>query len=357
MDTKFPIIGVGYLEFYVANARQAVHYFQSAFGFRPFAYSGPETGNTKSVSYALKQGEITLVFTAPIRATSEIAAHVHMHGDGVKCIALEVPDASLAFQHALSKGARPSMFPQKHADASGEATIAGIHAYGDTIHLLVEKKDYQGVFLPTYIDYSPVYHPDSIGIIGLDHIMSNVGWAESEFWCDFYEKALGFERKSPFDDSDISGSHSTLMARKDQKGIRLRFPVTEPIATNSSHKSRVEKFLTFYNGPGVQHIALGTNDILHTVRELYRRGVQFQHVMNRPNKQHVAALRKKIGDVQTLDDMGIMVDRDAESYLFQIFTQPITDRFTVCFEIIQRLDPGEIHSHPLHGLFEAIDAC
>ncbi|MEM6765338.1 MAG: VOC family protein [Bacteroidota bacterium] len=351
----FPIIGVGYLEFYVANARQAVHYFQTAFGFTPFAYSGPETGSRKSVSYALRQGEVTLVLTAPVQATSEIAAHVHMHGDGVKCIALEVPDATYAFQYALSKGARPSMFPQKMSDPAGEAIVAGIHAYGDTIHLLIEKKNYQGVFLPSYIDFSPVYQPDSIGINGLDHLMSNVGWAERDFWCDFYERALGFEKKSPFDDSDISGSHSIMMARKDERGTSLRFPITEPMATETSQKTRVEKFLTFYNGPGVQHIALGTNDIMHTVKELYKRGVQFQHVINRPNKEHVVSLRKKLGDIQTLDDMGVMVDRDAESYLFQIFTKPITDRFTVCFEIIQRFDPKEIHSHPLHELFKVID--
>ncbi len=352
MDQNIPIYGIDYLELYVGNARQAVYFFQSALGFKPFAYAGPQTGINDRVSYALKQGHIQLVLTSPIHPTSEIAAHIHMHGDGVKVIALQTEDALQAFQAAISKGARHHLWPTEFEDEHGKVQISGIHAYGDTIHLFVQRNHYEGYFLPGYKNLDSSYQAGSTGLTEIDHLMGNVGWSERDYWCEFYENVLGFYAKSSFDDRDLSGRSSTLMCKDTGKGRDIRFPITEP--KDRKNKSRVEEFLTFYKGPGVQHIALGTSDIVRTVRDLLNRGIQFQYVESRPHQEILEKMGTVHSHVKDLNELGIMVDRDAESYLFQIFTKPIMDRPTVCFEIIQRVSQQQAQFGPYAELFQGI---
>lgn len=352
MDKSIPIYGIDYLELYVGNARQAVHFYQTALGFEPFAYLGPETGVNDRVSYALRQGNIQLVLTSPLHPTSEVAGHVHMHGDGVKVIALQTNDALHAFQYAISRGARHHLWPTELEDEGGKVKISGIHAYGDTIHLFVEREEYNGQFLPGYTKLKTTYQAISTGLTEIDHLMGNVGWSERDYWCKFYEEVLGFYPKSSFDDSDLSGRSSTLMCKDTGLGVDIRFPITEP--TDNKSKSRVEKFLTFYKGPGVQHIALGTHNIIQTVSQLLRSGVQFQHVEKKPHQELIDKMGNLNPKLKELDQLGIMIDRDAESYLFQIFTKPIMDRPTVCYEIIQRVPYQDAQSGYYAEIFQHI---
>lgn len=354
MPDDLPIKGIDYIELYVGNARQAVHYFRAALGFELIAYASPETGMRDRVSYMLRQENICFVLTSPINPTSEVAAHVHMHSDGIRAIALTVDDASKAFQYAMMRGARPYLPPIRKEDEQGDVILAGIHIYGDTVHFFVERQRYQGIFLPGYDPIDDGFQPQSTGLIEIDHLMGNVGWMERDQWCEFYQNVLGFQVISPFNDRDISGRTSILMSKDASEHHPIRFPITEP--ADGKNKTRVETFLTYYKGPGVQHIALRVADILSTVRELIARGVNFQQVKSRPHEALIEQLGHDMPLVKELHDLGIMVDLDAESFLLQIFTVPLGDRPTVCFEIIQRVYSTELENSHYKPLFDAIVA-
>ncbi|MBS1948768.1 MAG: 4-hydroxyphenylpyruvate dioxygenase [Bacteroidetes bacterium] len=349
-----PLEGTDHIEFYVGNAKQAAHYYQAAFGFQPLAYAGPETGIKDRTSYAVRQHKLTLVFTTALRTGNSIAEHVYLHGDGVKSISLRVNDAASAWEETTKRGAISYIDPQKLEDEHGEIMISGIRLYGETVHQFIERKNYRGAFMPGFRKWETVYNPSSTGLLYVDHCVANVGWGQMERWVDFYGQVMGFKNILSFDDKDISTEYSALMSKVMSNGNGyVKFPINEP--AEGKKKSQVEEYLDFYNGEGVQHIAMATNNIVETVTALQGRGVEFLKVPTayyHDLKERVGAIDEEIG---ALKDLGILVDRDDEGYLLQIFTKPVEDRPTLFFEIIQRKGAKSFGKGNFKALFEAIE--
>ena len=350
-----PINGTDYVELYVGNAKQAAHYYKTAFGFQSLAYRGLETGCRDRTSYVLQQGKIRLVLTTPFDPESEISHHIRMHGDGVRMIALWVEDARSAFHETTSRGAKPFMQPKEEKDENGTVVISGIHTYGDTIHLFVERKNYNGVFLPGYEKWTSEYNPSPIGLEYIDHMVGNVELGAMNKWAKFYEDVMGFANLITFDDKDISTSYTALMSKVMTNGNgRIKFPINEP--ADGLKKSQIEEYLDFYRGPGCQHIAVATNNIIFTISEMRKRGVEFLYVPG----SYYDTVGDRVGiieeDMEVLKKLGIMVDRDEEGYLLQIFTKPVEDRPTVFFEIIQRKGAKSFGKGNFKALFESIEA-
>jgi 4-hydroxyphenylpyruvate dioxygenase len=350
-----PLQGTDYVEFYVGNAKQAAHYYMSAFGFQALAYAGPETGVKDRASYAVRQHKLTFVLTTPIRSDNSIADHIYKHGDGVKFLALRVDDAKGAWEQTTGRGAKSYMEPQVMKDAEGEAVMSGIHTYGDTVHLFIERKNYQGAFLPGYRKWgNPWFAPEDSGLEYVDHCVGNVGWNQMNPWVKFYEDVMGFRNILSFDDNDISTEYSALMSKVMSNGNGyVKFPINEP--AEGKKKSQVEEYLEFYNGEGVQHVAMATKDIVKTVRQLRSRGVEFLQVPD----SYYDDLFERVGeideDLQPLRELGILVDRDDEGYLLQLFSKPVQDRPTLFFEIIQRKGAKSFGKGNFKALFEAIE--
>jgi 4-hydroxyphenylpyruvate dioxygenase len=350
-----PLQGTDYVEFYVGNAKQAAHYYMSAFGFQALAYAGPETGMKDRASYAVRQNRLTLLLTTPLRSNNEIADHIYKHGDGVKVLALRVDDASSAWEETTKRGAKSYMQPQTMKDADGEVVMSGIHTYGDTVHLFIERKNYTGAFLPGYrVWNNPYFTPSETGLLYVDHCVGNVGWNQMNPWVKFYEEVMGFRNILSFDDKDISTEYSALMSKVMSNGNGyVKFPINEP--AEGKKKSQVEEYLEFYNGEGVQHVAMATNDIVHTVTELRNRGIEFLRVPT----TYYDDLLDRVGpideDLEPLKELGILVDRDNEGYLLQLFTKPVEDRPTLFFEIIQRKGAKSFGKGNFKALFEAIE--
>jgi 4-hydroxyphenylpyruvate dioxygenase len=350
-----PLQGTDYVEFYVGNAKQAAHYYISAFGFQPLAYSGPETGNKERASYAVRQNKLTLVLTTALRADNPIADHVNKHGDGVKALALRVDDATKAWEETTARGARSYMKPVKTKDDSGEVVISGIHTYGETVHLFIERKNYNGSFLPGYRAwYNPYFTMPDTGLQYVDHCVGNVGWNQMNVWVKFYEDVMGFRNILSFDDNDISTEYSALMSKVMSNGNGfVKFPINEP--AEGKKKSQVEEYLDFYNGEGVQHVAMATNNIIETVTALRARGVEFLQVPRSYYDEVLDRVGQIDEDLAPLSELGILIDRDDEGYLLQIFTKPVEDRPTLFFEIIQRKGAKSFGKGNFKALFEAIE--
>ena len=349
-----PLQGTDYVEFYVGNAKQAAHFYKTAFGFQSVAYGGPETGDKDKVSYVVRQNKLTFVFTTALHPDHPIAEHTHLHGDGVKALALRVDDAEGAWRETTARGAKSYMEPTTLADDCGVVILSGIHTYGDTVHLFVQRKDYRGNFMPGFREWRSDYNPSSTGLLYVDHCVGNVGWNQMNPWVHFYEEVMGFRNILSFDDDDISTEYSALMSKVMSNGNGfVKFPINEP--AEGKKKSQVEEYLEFYRGEGVQHVALATADIVGTVTQLRDRGVEFLQV---PASYYDDLLRR-VGtideDMQPLKDLGILVDRDDEGYLLQIFTKPVEDRPTVFFEIIQRKGAKSFGKGNFKALFEAIE--
>ncbi|MDQ0107313.1 4-hydroxyphenylpyruvate dioxygenase [Chitinophaga terrae (ex Kim and Jung 2007)] len=349
-----PLNGTDYVEFYVGNAKQAAHYYKTAFGFQSVAYAGPETGVRDRASYVLVQNKLRFVLTTSLLPDTEIARHVAKHGDGVKVLALWVDDARAAFEETVKRGATPYLEPTVEKDEYGEVVRSGIHTYGDTVHLFVERKNYNGPFLPGYKEWATDYKPADTGLQYVDHCVGNVGWNEMNTWVEFYERVMGFRNLISFDDNDISTEYSALMSKVMSNGNgRVKFPINEP--AEGKKKSQIEEYLDFYGGPGVQHVAIATNNIIQTVTELQNRGVEFLKVPT----TYYETLLDRVGnideEVKALEKLGILVDRDDEGYLLQIFTKPIQDRPTVFFEIIQRKGAQSFGKGNFKALFESIE--
>lgn len=349
-----PLNGTDFIEFYVGNAKQAAVFYEATFGFELRAYAGPETGVKDRVSYMVQQGNIRLVLTAGLRADSPIAQHVQKHGDGVKVLALMVDDASKAFKETVDRGARAINEPTILEDEHGSVTIASIATYGDTIHTFVERNGYRGPFLPGYAPKASTLKTPSLGLKHIDHCVGNVGWGEMNKWVKFYEEVMGFKLLITFDDKDISTEYTALMSKVVSNGNGyVKFPINEP--AEGKKKSQIEEFIDFYNGAGVQHIAIATDDIIFTVNELRNRGIEFLQVP----KTYYADLLDRVGDIdeslKILEDLNILVDRDEEGYLLQIFTKPVVDRPTVFYEIIQRKGAKSFGKGNFKALFEAIE--
>jgi 4-hydroxyphenylpyruvate dioxygenase len=349
-----PLEGIDHIEFYVGNAKQAAHFYKTAFGFESHAYCGPETGVRDRASYVLRQRKITLVLTTPLNPTSEMAAHIHLHGDGVKAIAIEVKDATSAYNETVKRGAKSYMEPTTRKTEDGEVVLSGIHTYGDTVHVFVERKNYNGVFLPGYQKWESNYKPESVGLAAIDHMVGNVGWFEMNKWVEFYANVMGFSQLISFDDKDISTEYSALMSKVMSNGSgKVKFPINEP--AEGKKKSQIEEYLDFYKGPGVQHIAMITPDIIDTVKKLNERGIEFLRVPSNYYDELIDRVGKIDEEVATLAELGILVDRDEDGYMLQIFTKPLEDRPTVFFEIIQRKGARSFGKGNFKALFEAIE--
>jgi 4-hydroxyphenylpyruvate dioxygenase len=349
-----PLKGTDHIEFYVGNARQAAYFYRAAFGMSLVAYAGPETGCRDKASYVLQQGKVRFVLTTALRSDSEIATHVHKHGDGVRSIALWVDDARSAWLETTSRGGTSVQEPVEASDQDGRIVTASIAAYGDTLHTFVERKDYRGVFFPGYqtIDHDPIAQP--VGLLHVDHVVGNVGWNAMNEWVDFYSRVMGFSLYQHFDDNDISTEYSALMSKVMANGNGyVKFPINEP--AEGRRKSQIEEYLEFYQGPGVQHMALATKDIVSTVTQMQKQGVSFLTVP----RSYYAELQNRIGKIdepiEELERLGILVDRDDEGYMLQIFTRPVEDRPTVFYEIIQRKGSRSFGKGNFKALFEAIE--
>jgi 4-hydroxyphenylpyruvate dioxygenase len=355
MEKDFlPLLGTDYIEFYVGNAKQAAHFYKTAFGFRGLAYAGPETGVKDRASYVVRQSKLTFVLTSALRPDHEIAQQVLKHGDAVKAIALEVDDAENAWQETTKRGAESWLKPQIMSDPAGSVGLSGIRLYGDTVHLFVERKKYNGIFMPGYEAWESAYQPDSTGLLYVDHCVGNVGWNQMNRWVSFYENVMGFKNILTFDDTDISTEYSALMSKVMSNGNGLvKFPINEP--AEGKKKSQVEEFLEFFNGEGVQHVALATKNIVATVSELMRRGIEFLKVPSAYYDELESRVGKIEEDLEPLKELGILVDRDPDGYLLQIFSKPIQDRPTVFFEIIQRKGAKSFGKGNFKALFEAIE--
>ena len=354
IDT-FPLNGIDHVHFFVGNAKQSAYYYRSAFGFRLSAYRGPETGSREAVSYVLEQGRIRLVLSTPLSPDSPMYDHIRRHGDGVRDIALDVDDAERAYRTAMERGARSAYEPAWMEDRHGRLRMAGIQIYGDTIHSFVERREYKGVFRP---GYEAVESADTIarpvGLRHIDHMVGNVAWGEMRDWVEFYERVLGFSVFQSFDDKDISTEYSALMSKVMANGNgRVKFPINEP--AEGWKKSQIEEYLDFYGGPGVQHIALSTADIVDTVTKLQAQGVEFLTVPTAYYDELEARVGKIDEPLGELARLGILVDRDDEGYLLQIFTRPVEDRPTLFFEIIQRKGSRSFGKGNFKALFEAIE--
>lgn len=350
-----PLQGTDYVEFYVGNAKQAAHYYMTAFGFQALAYSGPETGVKDKASYVVRQHKLTFVLTTPLRNNNEIADHIYKHGDGVKFLALRVDDAKDAWEQTTKRGGRSFMEPRTLNDDGGEVVLSGIHTYGDTVHLFVERKNYNGVFMPGFRAWNnPKFQPSDTGLLYVDHCVGNVGWNQMNPWVKFYEDVMGFKNILTFDDEDISTEYSALMSKVMSNGNGfVKFPINEP--AEGKRKSQVEEYLEFYNGEGVQHVALATADIVKTVTELMNRGVEFLKVPNTYYDDLLDRVGQIDEDLEPLKELGILVDRDNEGYLLQLFSKPIQDRPTLFFEIIQRKGAKSFGKGNFKALFEAIE--
>ena len=349
-----PLNGTDYVEFYVGNAKQAAYYYQTAFGFQPLAYSGLETGDKEKTSFVLRQGKITLVFTAPLTPESPINDHLRKHGDGVKVIALWVDDAEKAYRETTNRDAKSYLEPVTKSDENGEVKLSGIHTYGETVHIFVERKNYNGVFLPGFKKWDPEYKTEEVGLKYVDHMVGNVELGQMNHWVEFYAKVMGFAQLVSFDDKDISTEYTALMSKVVSNGnMRIKFPINEP--AKGKKKSQIEEYIDFYKGAGVQHIAMLTDDILKTVAELRKRGVEFLNVPD----TYYDTVQERCGkideDIEALRKLRILVDRDDEGYLLQIFTKPVEDRPTVFYEIIQRKGAKSFGKGNFKALFEAIE--
>lgn len=349
-----PINGTDHVEFYVGNAKQAALYYQHCFGFSLVAYAGPETGVRDRSSYVLQQDKIRFVLTTSLQPGSEIAEHVAKHGDGVKVLALWVDDATKSFNETVVRGAEPAFAPHTMKDEFGEVVVSAIRTYGETLHTFVERKNYKGAFLPGYKAVKPTFQSTGIGLKYVDHCVGNVELGKMNNWVDFYEKVMGFSLLVTFDDKDISTEYSALMSKVVASGNGyIKFPINEPAA--GKKKSQIEEYLDFYKGAGVQHIAIATDDIIHTVSELRRRGVEFLYVP----ETYYEDILKRVGKInEPLEDLkkqNILIDRDEEGYLLQIFTKPLQDRPTLFFEIIERNGAKSFGKGNFKALFESIE--
>ena len=350
----FPINGTDYVEFYVGNAKQAAHYYQSAFGFQVLGYRGPETGVRDRVSYLLTQGKIRLVLTAAMGPEGPIAEHVRKHGDGVRDMALWVDDARDAHRKAVERGARSLQEPTVLRDEQGEVVVAAIGIYGDTIHSIVERRNYTGLFMPGFVPRTLHFQPKETGLLYVDHCVGNVELGQMNVWVAFYEKVMGFKNLISFDDEDISTEYSSLMSKVMSNGNeRIKCPINDP--AKGKKNSQIEEYLDFYRGPGVQHLALATNDIVHTVTALRDRGVEFLSVPTSYYEELQGRVGKIDEPVDVLASLGILVDRDPDGYLLQIFSKPVQDRPTLFYEIIQRKGARSFGKGNFKALFEAIE--
>lgn len=355
-ETKdtFPINGTDFIEFYVGNAKQTALYYQHCFGFQLIAYKGPETGSRDVVSYVLQQDKIRFVITSALQPDHEILRHVALHGDGVKVLALWVDDAKEAYHLAIEKGAESAFEPIVLEDNQGKVVLAGIKTYGETIHTLVERSEYTGVFMPGFQAKSGLYKASPIGLKYVDHCVGNVELGEMNKWVEFYEKVLGFKLLVTFDDKDISTEYTALMSKVVSNGNGfIKFPINEP--AQGRKKSQIEEYLDFYKGAGVQHIAVATDNILETVSHLKERGVEFLYVPETYYDDALERVGKIDEDIEDLKNLNILVDRDEEGYLLQIFTKPVMDRPTVFYEIIQRHGARSFGKGNFKALFEAIE--
>lgn len=350
-----PINGTDYVELYVGNAKQAAHFYKTALGFQSLAYAGLETGVKDRTSYVLVQDKIRIVLTTPMKGDNEISQHIDKHGDGVKVIALWVDDATKAWEETTKRGAVSYLEPITETDETGEVVKSGIHTYGDTVHIFIERKNYSGVFLPGFQQWKSDYNPTPVGLRYIDHMVGNVGWGEMNKWAEFYNNVMGFANLITFDDKDISTQYTALMSKVMTNGNgRIKFPINEP--AEGLKKSQIEEYLDFYGGPGCQHIAVATNDIVFTVSEMRKRGIEFLHVPGEYYDTVSARVGQIEEELETLKGLGIMVDRDEDGYLLQIFTKPIEDRPTLFFEIIQRKGANSFGKGNFKALFESIEA-
>ncbi|RLD29858.1 MAG: 4-hydroxyphenylpyruvate dioxygenase [Bacteroidetes bacterium] len=349
-----PLLGTDYVELYVGNAKQSAHFYKTAFGFQSEAFAGLETGIKDRVSYVLKQDKIRLVLTTSLEEGGVINKHINKHGDGVKVVALWVEDATKAWKETTRRGAKSFMEPTREEDKNGHVIRSGIHTYGETVHIFIERKNYNGVFLPGYKKWESHYNPKPVGLKFIDHMVGNVGWDEMNKWCEFYAKVMGFAQIISFDDNDISTEFTALMSKVMSNGNgRIKFPINEP--AEGKKKSQIEEYIDFYNGAGVQHIAVATNDIVSTVSAMRERGVEFLYVPD----SYYDDLLERVGqideNVEVLKKHGILIDRDDEGYLLQLFTKPVVDRPTMFFEIIQRKGAQSFGKGNFKALFEAIE--
>ena len=354
-NTDFlPLNGTDYLELYVGNAKQAAHFYKTAFGFQSLAYAGPETGVKDRASYVLVQNKIRLVLTTPLFPEHPISEQLTKHGDGVKIIALWVDDAYKSYHETISRGAETYMEPQTLEDENGIVKMSGIFTYGETVHLFIERKDYRGLFMPGFQKWESHYNPDETGLLYVDHCVGNVGWNQMDKWVKFYEDIMGFKNILTFDDKQISTEYSALMSKVMSNGNGyVKFPINEP--AEGKRKSQIEEYLDFYGDEGVQHIAIATNDIVDTVTKLQDRGVEFLKVPTVYYDDLESRVGKIDEDIEPLKHLGILVDRDDEGYLLQIFTKPVEDRPTLFFEIIQRKGAKSFGAGNFKALFEALE--
>jgi 4-hydroxyphenylpyruvate dioxygenase len=355
MSTDFlPLNGTDHIEFYVGNAKQAAYYYQHAFGFELIAYAGPETGVRDRASYVIQQGKVRFVLTTALHPDHEITRHVAQHGDGVKVLALWVDDAEKSFYETMSRGAKAHTEPHVVTDEFGEVKISAIHTYGDTIHKFVERKNYKGTFLPGFKPAKSNFKTKPVGFEVIDHCVGNVELGQMNEWVKFYEDVMGFKMIITFDDKDISTEYSALMSKVVSNGNGfVKFPINEP--AEGKKKSQIDEYLEFYHGAGVQHMAILTNDIIDTVTELKERGVEFLAVPQTYYSDLLDRVGKIDEDIEILSKLGILVDRDDEGYLLQLFTKPVEDRPTVFFEIIQRKGAKSFGKGNFKALFEAIE--
>jgi len=356
-ETKdfLPLNGTDHVEFYVGNAKQSAHFYKTAFGFKTVAYAGPETGLRDRASYVLQQGKIRLILTTPLKSDSPIMDHIKTHGDGVKILALWVDDAYKSYEETIKRGAKSYQEPQTLTDEFGEVRTAGIYTYGETVHLFVERKNYNGAFMPGYIAVEGGYEPESTGLLYIDHCVGNVGWNRMNEAVQWYEDIMGFKNILSFDDKQINTEYSALMSKvMSNKNGYVKFPINEP--AEGKKKSQIEEYLEFYEGEGVQHIAVATHDIISTVREMKKRGVEF---LSAPPRAYYETLLQRVGkideDIAPLQELGILVDHDEEGYLLQIFTKPVQDRPTLFFEIIQRKGAQSFGAGNFKALFESLE--
>ncbi len=356
-DDFLPLLGTDYVELYVGNAKQAAHFYKTAFGFQSLAYAGLETGLKDRTSYVLVQDKIRLVLTTPMPGTDnqEIFDHLAKHGDGVKVIALWVDDATRSWEETTKRGAKSYFEPRKESDEHGEVVRSGIHTYGDTVHVFVERKNYNGVFMPNFETWESHYNPAPVGLKYVDHMVGNVDWGQMNVWSKFYNEVMGFANLITFDDKDISTEYTALMSKVMTNGNgRIKFPINEP--AEGKKKSQIEEYIDFYQGAGCQHIAVATDDIVFTVSEMKKRGVEFLYVPG----TYYDTVGERVGEIAEsmaeLKKNGIMVDRDDEGYLLQIFTKPVADRPTLFFEIIQRKGAQSFGKGNFKALFESIEA-
>ena len=354
-----PLLGTDYVEFYVGNAKQSAHYYKTAFGYQSLAYAGLETGVRDRTSYVLKQDKIRLVLTTPLNENSPINDHLRKHGDGVKVVALWVEDATSAYEETIKRGGRSFMEPTVEKDEFGEVVRSGIYTYGETVHIFVERKNYYGIFLPGYKEWKSEYNPEPVGLKYIDHMVGNVGWNEMNTWVKFYEDVMGFVNFLSFDDKQIHTEYSALMSKVMSNGNgRIKFPINEP--AEGKKRSQIEEYLDFYGGPGVQHIAIATDDIISTVTQLKARGIEF---LSAPPHAYYQAIPERLGvhmdmmkeDLNAIEKLAIMVDADEDGYLLQIFTKPVQDRPTLFFEIIQRMGAKGFGAGNFKALFESIE--